>query len=168
MPTDPKKKGSWISQKWCLVIVRHVFMNIFWDRNAWQFAVQKSIDQLDDCQAAFLGESGIFFGIVRHLFGIARHFLPWPCLSGKPWSSGHPVGADGSYRKAIRNGGLWKFLTIRQIYPLSNQRKNLSAKKKNSIFPQDCPKIAKICQNLPKNCPKKCPKNLLRTFLTIR
>ena len=31
------------------------------------------------------------------------------------------LGADGSSRKAIRDGGLWKFLTVRQIYPLSNQ-----------------------------------------------
>ena len=33
-----------------------------------------------------------------------------------------PVGADGSNREAIRQGGLWKFLTVRQTYPLSNQR----------------------------------------------
>ena len=32
------------------------------------------------------------------------------------------LGADGSSRKAIRQGGLWKFLTVRQTYPLSNQR----------------------------------------------
>ena len=32
------------------------------------------------------------------------------------------VGADGSSREAIRDGGLWKFLTVRQTYPLSNQR----------------------------------------------
>ena len=32
------------------------------------------------------------------------------------------VGADGSSCKAIRQGGLWKFLTVRQTYPLSNQR----------------------------------------------
>ena len=31
------------------------------------------------------------------------------------------IGADGSSRKAIRDGGLWKFLTFRLIYPLSNQ-----------------------------------------------
>ena len=31
------------------------------------------------------------------------------------------LGADGSSRKAIRDGGLWKFLTIRQIYLLGNQ-----------------------------------------------
>ena len=31
------------------------------------------------------------------------------------------IGANGSSRKAIRNGGLWKFLTVRQIYPLCNQ-----------------------------------------------
>ena len=74
------------------------------------------------------------------------------------------LGADGSIREAIRDGGLWTFLTVRQIYPLSNQRKNLSAKKKSSIFPQDCPKIAKICQNLPKNCPKKCLKQSVKNF----
>ena len=32
------------------------------------------------------------------------------------------IGADGLSRKAIRNGGLWKFLNVCQIYPLSNQR----------------------------------------------
>ena len=32
------------------------------------------------------------------------------------------VGADGSSREAIRRGGLWKFLTVRQTYPLGNQR----------------------------------------------
>ena len=57
------------------------------------------------------------------------------------------VGADGSSREAIHDGGLWKFLTVRQIYLLSNRRKNLSAKKKSSISPRDCPNIAKICQN---------------------
>ena len=31
------------------------------------------------------------------------------------------VGANGSSCKAINAGGLWKFLTVRQIYPLSNQ-----------------------------------------------
>ena len=71
---------------------------------------------------------------------------------------------DGLIRKSIRDGRLWTFLTVRQIYPLSNQRKNLSAKKKSSIFPQDCPKIAKICQNLPKNCPKKCLKQSVKNF----
>ena len=30
-------------------------------------------------------------------------------------------GADGWSREAIRHGGLWKFLTVRQIYPQSNQ-----------------------------------------------
>ena len=32
------------------------------------------------------------------------------------------VGPDGLSREAIRQGGLWKFLTVRQTYPLSNQR----------------------------------------------
>ena len=31
------------------------------------------------------------------------------------------LGADGSSRKAICDGGLWKFLNVRQIYPLINQ-----------------------------------------------
>ena len=29
------------------------------------------------------------------------------------------LGADGSSREAIRDGALWKFLTVRQIYPLT-------------------------------------------------
>ena len=33
----------------------------------------------------------------------------------------YQLGADGLSRKAICDGGLWKFLTVRQIYPLSNQ-----------------------------------------------
>ena len=34
----------------------------------------------------------------------------------------HPeVGANGSNREAIHDGGLWKFLTVRQTYPLGNQ-----------------------------------------------
>ena len=36
------------------------------------------------------------------------------------------VGADGSSREAIRDGGLWKFLTVRQIYLVSYQRKNIA------------------------------------------
>ena len=35
-------------------------------------------------------------------------------------SHARAVGADGSSREAIRQGGLWKFLTVRQTYPLSN------------------------------------------------
>ena len=31
------------------------------------------------------------------------------------------VGANGLSREAIGNGGFWTFLTVRQIYPLSNQ-----------------------------------------------
>ena len=45
---------------------------------------------------------------------------------GKFWQIFGPnrafsLGADGLSRKAIRDGGLWKFLTVSQIYPLSNQ-----------------------------------------------
>ena len=77
------------------------------------------------------------------------------------------VGADGSSREAIRDGGLWKFLTIRQIYPLSNQKKNLSAKKKTLFSPkiaQKLLKFAKICQNFPKNCPKKYLKQSAKNY----
>ena len=67
------------------------------------------------------------------------------------------IGANGS----ICSGN---FLTVCQIYPLSNQRKNLLAKKKTSIFPKNCLKFVKICQNLPKNCPKKCAKQSVKNF----
>ena len=43
---------------------------------------------------------------------------------GTPWiilSVAVQLGADSSIRKAIRDAGLWEFITVRQIYPLINQ-----------------------------------------------
>ena len=59
---DYPKKDAWR--------LSGMFSGSFWDskKHAWQLAVQKSIDQLDDCQAAFLGSSGTFLGIVVYLF----------------------------------------------------------------------------------------------------
>ena len=91
---DPQQM-AWQSQKICLtvpnklhddalkkcpMIIRHVFWECCWDpkKHALQLiscTLQKSTDQLEDCQASFLGSSGTIFGIVTHPFCDCQDFF---------------------------------------------------------------------------------------------